>query len=62
MVNDRGGETSCRSGNQITLNDKDPLLQASWAKDSLIAKVLSPSAQEEADARLVVWDIVLIQG
>ncbi len=45
-----------------TLNDKDPLLQASWAKDSLIAKVLSPSAQEEADARLVVWDIVLIQG
>jgi len=44
------------------LNDKDPLLQASWAKESLIAKVRSPTAQEEPDARLVVWDIVLIQG
>ena len=44
------------------LNDKDPLLQGSWAKDSLIAKVLPATAQEESDARLVVWDIVLIQG
>jgi protocatechuate 3,4-dioxygenase beta subunit len=44
------------------LNEKDPLLQGSWAKESLIAKVLPPTAQEEADARLVVWDIVLIQG
>lgn len=44
------------------LNKKDPLLQQSWAKDSLIARVLPPTAEEEADAKLVVWDIVLIQG
>ena len=44
------------------LNKKDPLLQQSWAKDSLIARVLPPTADEEADAKLVVWDIVLIQG
>jgi protocatechuate 3,4-dioxygenase, beta subunit len=44
------------------LNDKDRLLQSSWAKDSLIAKVLPATAQEESDAHLVVWDIVLIQG
>jgi protocatechuate 3,4-dioxygenase beta subunit len=44
------------------LNDKDPLLQNSWAKDSLIAQVLPPTANEEPDAKLVVWDIVLIQG
>jgi len=45
-----------------TLNDKDRLLQASWAKESLIARVLPPTANEESDARLVIWDIVLIQG
>ncbi len=44
------------------LNDKDPLLQNSWAKDSLIAQVLPPTAAEEPTANLVVWDIVLIQG
>jgi protocatechuate 3,4-dioxygenase, beta subunit len=44
------------------LNDKDPLLQQSWAKEALIAQVLPPTKEEEADARLVVWDIVLIQG
>lgn len=44
------------------LNRKDPLLQQSWAKGSLIAKVLPPTAGEEPDAKLVVWDIVLIQG
>jgi protocatechuate 3,4-dioxygenase beta subunit len=44
------------------LNNKDPLLQGSWAKDALIAKVLPPTAEEEQDAQLVVWDIVLIQG
>jgi protocatechuate 3,4-dioxygenase beta subunit len=44
------------------LNERDPLLQQSWAKDSLIARVLPPTAAEEADARLVLWDIVLIQG
>jgi len=45
-----------------SLNDKYPLLQNSWAKDSLIAKVTTPTKQEEAASRLVVWDIVLIQG
>jgi len=44
------------------LNDKDPLLQQSWAKDSLIAKVLPPTDKEESEAKLIVWDIVLIQG
>lgn len=44
------------------LNAKDPLLQQSWAKDSLIASILPPSADEEADSKLVVWDIVLVQG
>ena len=44
------------------LNAKDPLLQQSWAKDSLIANILPPTANEEPDAKLVVWDIVLIQG
>ena len=44
------------------LNQKDPLLQQSWAKDSLIARVLPPTAKEEPDSRIVVWDIVLIQG
>jgi protocatechuate 3,4-dioxygenase, beta subunit len=44
------------------LNEKDMLLQGSWAKDSLIAKVLPPTQKEEQDSRLVVFDIVLIQG
>jgi protocatechuate 3,4-dioxygenase beta subunit len=44
------------------LNDKDPLLQRSWAKDSLIAKMLPPTDNEEPDAQLVIWDIVLIEG
>lgn len=43
------------------LNQKDPLLQQSWAKDSLIAQVLDPAAGEEP-VRRVVWNIVLIQG
>ena len=44
------------------LNKKDPLLQQSWAKDSLIAKVLPPTANDEKATSLVVWNIVLIQG
>jgi protocatechuate 3,4-dioxygenase beta subunit len=44
------------------LNERDPLLQQSWAKDSLIARMMPPTSAEEADAKLVVWDIVLIQG
>lgn len=44
------------------LNKKDPLLQQSWAKDSLIAQVLEPAADGEPGAKSVVWNIVLIQG
>jgi protocatechuate 3,4-dioxygenase beta subunit len=44
------------------LNEKDPLLQQSWAKNSLIAQVLPPTPAEQPDSQLVVWDIVLIQG
>lgn len=44
------------------LNDKDRLLQSSWAKDSLVAKMLPPTKDEEAEAQLAVWDVVLIQG
>jgi len=44
------------------LNGKDRLLQSSWAKESLIARVLPPTAAEEPEARLALWDIVLIQG
>lgn len=44
------------------LNLKDPLLQQSWAKDSLIARVLPPTANEEPESKIVLWDIVLIQG
>lgn len=39
------------------LNAKDPLLQGSWAKDSLIAHW-----KGGADLRVAEWDIVLIQG
>jgi protocatechuate 3,4-dioxygenase beta subunit len=44
------------------LNLKDPLLQQSWAKDSLIAGMFDAEPDGEPGARRVVWDIVLIQG
>jgi hypothetical protein len=44
------------------LNQQDPLLRQSWAKDSLIARVLPPTAKEEPDSKIVVWDSVLIRG
>ena len=44
------------------LNDIDPLLQQSWAKNSLIAKVLPPLSNQDPDSKLVIWDIVLIKG
>ena len=40
-------------------NDKDRYLQASWNKDALIAKVLPPTKELEADSLLVPWDIVM---
>lgn len=44
------------------LNADDQLLQGSWSKESLIANVMPPTANEEPNSKLVVWDIVLIQG
>ncbi len=44
------------------LNLKDPLLQESWAKESLIARTLPHDAGEATGARRVVWDIVLVTG
>ena len=44
------------------LNQKDPLLQQSWAKNSLIARILPATANAEPDAKQVEWNIVLIQG
>lgn len=44
------------------LNAKDPLLQQSWAKDSLIARITPPTANEEPGSQRVLWDIVLLQG
>jgi protocatechuate 3,4-dioxygenase beta subunit len=45
------------------LNDKDLLLQnLRGAKDSVIAKVLPPTADVEPESQLVVWDIVLDKG
>ncbi len=45
-----------------TLNGADKLLQNSWSKESLIAKVLPPTQDEAPDAQLAVWDIVLMTG
>jgi len=46
-----------------SLNDKDLLLQNIRAnKESLIAKVLPPTADVEPDSLTVVWDIVVDKG
>ncbi len=44
------------------LNSTDQLLQNAWSKESLIAKVLPPTQNEEPDSQLVVWDVVLLTG
>jgi hypothetical protein len=45
------------------LNDNDLLLQNIRAnKDSLIAKVLPPTSDVEAESLIVMWDIVLDKG
>ncbi|MSQ59169.1 MAG: hypothetical protein EXR36_05860 [Betaproteobacteria bacterium] len=44
------------------LNNADKLLQSSWSKESLIAKVVPPTPNEEPDAQLVMWDVVLLTG
>ena len=44
------------------LNDKDRLLQGASRKEGLIAKYVPPSGQQEPDALVGVWNIVLISG
>ena len=44
------------------LNKKDPLLQQSWAKESLIAEILPATGEDRGAAKRVVWNIVLVQG
>jgi protocatechuate 3,4-dioxygenase beta subunit len=44
------------------LNDKDRLLQSSWAKEPLIAKLLPPTRDVEPESLLAVWDIVIPRG
>jgi protocatechuate 3,4-dioxygenase beta subunit len=45
------------------LNKKDPLLQQSWAKESLIAEVVpATDEKDEGLKKMVIWNIVLIQG
>jgi protocatechuate 3,4-dioxygenase, beta subunit len=45
------------------LNDKDLLLQnVRGDKQALIARMLPPTSDVEADARLAVWDVVLDKG
>jgi protocatechuate 3,4-dioxygenase, beta subunit len=45
------------------LNDKDLLLQnVRGDKQAVIARMLPPTSDVEADARLAVWDIVLDKG
>jgi protocatechuate 3,4-dioxygenase beta subunit len=44
------------------LNDKDRILQSSWAQERLIAKLLPPTREMEPEAQLAVWDIVIPRG
>lgn len=44
------------------LNEKDPYLQGSARKDALIAHYGAPSGQQEANALVAKWNIVLRSG
>ena len=44
------------------LNEKDRLLQSSWAQERLVARLLPPTADDEPDAMLAVWDVVIPRG
>jgi protocatechuate 3,4-dioxygenase beta subunit len=44
------------------LNDKDMLLQSSWAKELLTTKLLPPTQDLEQDSLLALWDIIVPQG
>ena len=44
------------------LNEKDRILQSSWAQERLICEFLPPTAETEPGAQLAVWDIVIPRG
>jgi protocatechuate 3,4-dioxygenase, beta subunit len=44
------------------LNDKDEILQGASRKDGLFARYSAPSGQQEANALVTVWNIVMIAG
>ena len=44
------------------LNEKDRILQSSWAQERLIAKLLPPTKEVEPESLLAVWDIVIPRG
>ena len=44
------------------LNGKDQIFQQTEGRETLIAKILPPTKDVEPDARLAVWDIVLLRG
>jgi protocatechuate 3,4-dioxygenase beta subunit len=44
------------------LNEKDRILQSSWAQERLIAKLLPPTREMEPGSQLAVWDIVIPRG
>lgn len=44
------------------LNEKDRILQSSWAQERLIARLLPPTRDVEPDSLLAVWDIVIPRG
>jgi protocatechuate 3,4-dioxygenase beta subunit len=44
------------------LNEKDRILQSSWAQERLIARLLPPTSEMEPEAQLAVWDIVIPRG
>lgn len=41
------------------LNEEDQLLQGASDQESLLAKLMPPTEEMEADSRIAVWDIVL---
>lgn len=44
------------------LNEKDRILQGAPRKEGLISRYAGPSAEQEPDALVAVWNIVLLAG
>lgn len=44
------------------LNEKDPIYREGGNKGELVAKILPPDKNVEPEAKLAVWDIVLMKG